>query len=341
MKVSKIAFSLALNLYSLKKRDKYLIANKSLKSKNLESSILSSFTEWDKVYQIIEKANKLNIKILSYFDYPDMLLNTYDYPFALFYKGNIDLIQSNKLISIVGTRLISTYGVNVLEQFIPKFVQSGLITVSGLARGVDKKVHDLTIDNAGKTIAVLGSGVDFIYPTTSKSTYQDILDNGGLIISEYIPGTKPTKYTFPLRNRIIAALSPVTLIVEAAKRSGSLITSKYATSYSRTVMALPGSVFNNYSKGTNDLIRYGGAIPVNNVNDILNEYNLKIEEFEQKTIQLSEIENKLLGIIEEKTSLNTIISKTGYTIDKVVVAMEKLKKLSVVDVDEFGFYKKR
>ena len=343
MKVNAKTFALALDTADIKTANKYQLANKILSGKlGLDTKLLEPFVDWDEVHTTIKEAKRYNIDILSFLDnsYPDNLLNTYDYPFVLFYKGDISLLSQDS-ISIVGTRLPSPYGIDIVNTFVPQLVDNNIVTVSGLAIGIDTEVHRITLEYKGKTIAVLGSGLNRVYPKQNTYLYSEIIEQGGLVISEYHPNLQASKYTFPKRNRIIAAISPVLLVVEAGLKSGSLITAKYASSYSRTVMACPGDIFNNYSVGTNNLIKYGSAVPVTTVDDVLQEYTI-LQKPSKQDSNLSDLEKKVLDtIISRGTSLNTIATETGYPISEILVAMENLKNISAVNVDEFGLYTKR
>ncbi len=190
-----------------------------------------------------------NIKKVTIFDknYPKLLRQIYDPPQVLYYKGEI-LPSDENAIAIVGSRNMSRYGQNVTEQFTKFLVRAGLTIISGLAKGVDKQAHLSAIENKGRTIAVLGSGLNHIYPYENKDLAQEIIKCGALI-SEFPPDCPPLPGNFPLRNRIIAGLSRAVLITEAAQKSGSLITARLAVEAGKEVFVVPGS--------SNDLIEKG------------------------------------------------------------------------------------
>ncbi|HSD98791.1 MAG TPA: DNA-processing protein DprA [Patescibacteria group bacterium] len=189
-------------------------------------------------------------------------------PFILFAKGNVSLLSDEKTIGIVGTRKVTDYGRQVTEMFTRELVASGFTIISGMALGVDGIAHEEVIKNKGKTIAVLGSGVDFPTPREHTFLYQKILENNGLIVSTFRPGEIPSKGSFPARNAIIAGLSHGILVTEGAADSGSLITAGYAKKFDRFLFAVPGQITSQLSKGTNNLIKEG-AIAVSSVSDIL------------------------------------------------------------------------
>lgn len=206
--------------------------------------------------------------------YPPLLRETYSQPPLLFWRGCFDALRSDCL-AIVGARKNSHYGQQAIDRLMPELVASGLTIVSGLALGTDAYAHQSCLKNSGRTIAALGSGVDpdSVFPRANFRLGEEITSAGGLLLSEYAPGTQPNKQSFPLRNRIISGLSLGTLVIEAGESSGSLITAKYAVEQNRDVFAVPGSIFSSSSAGTNALIKQG-AKPVTVADDILEEFKL-------------------------------------------------------------------
>lgn len=202
--------------------------------------------------------------------YPLQLQEIYSPPVVLFYQGDIELLDSKKLLGVVGARQCSSYALQALTQLLPNVIQQKLILVSGLAKGVDGLSHQLALKHHGKTIAVIGNGLDVSYPSCNR-TLQTQIAHTGLLLSEYPLGSRPLKYHFPLRNRIIAGLCQTVLVVEARHHSGSLITANLALQENRNVLALPGRINDIYSTGCNELIA-AGAKPVLNSNDILEEF---------------------------------------------------------------------
>lgn len=188
-------------------------------------------------------------------NYPEYLKQIYNPPAILFYKGNLQLLGKN-LLAIVGSRKNTSYGPVILDKLLPDLVSKEIVTVSGLAKGIDSIVHQKTILLGGKTIAVIGTGLDYSYPFENRKLQKEI-GTHHLIISEYPLGVKPKPYHFPMRNRIISGLSLGTLVVEAKNHSGSLITANLALQEGREVFAVPGSITNPHSEGTNQLIMQG------------------------------------------------------------------------------------
>lgn len=231
--------------------------------------------EKSKNYDLIKKyenyINKNEITIININDkhYPEKLKNIYDPPVVLFAKGNLELLNQNGL-AIVGSRNATEYGLKQSYTMAYNLSKSGLAIISGLAKGVDKMAHLGAINSKGKTIAIIGCGLDIIYPKENYEVYQKIF-NEGLIISEYIVGTRPMPENFPMRNRIISALSDGVLLIEARKRSGAMITIDFALEYGKNVYAVPGNLDNELSEGCNFLIQEGAKM-VTNYKDILEDY---------------------------------------------------------------------
>jgi DNA processing protein len=191
--------------------------------------------------------------------YPPLLKHIIDAPDQLYIRGNADILHSPHLLAVVGSRKASTYGSQAVSRLLTEPIRAGLIVVSGLAYGIDSLSHQAAVAEGKPTIAVLGTGIDdpSIYPRPNKKLAHEILDNGGAIISEYEPGMRAYKGNFPARNRIIAGLSKVTLIVQAALKSGSLITGRLAMESNREVAAVPGNITDPLAEGPNQLIRDG------------------------------------------------------------------------------------
>ncbi len=234
---------------------------------SIARSILD-FTDFDFGKRQVEIAQKNNCNIVSSFDnhYPELLKRIYDPPVLLFTKGN-GLKKEQDCIAIVGTRNMTEYGRRVTSDLSSSLSRSGLIIVSGLARGVDTIAHNETLIADGKTIAVLGCGLDRVYPSENRKLYSEIEDRGTLV-SEFPFGTKPDAVNFPQRNRIISGLSHAVIVVEAGNKSGAMLTALNAIDQNRDVYAVPGRIYDDKSIGTNRLIRHG-AIPVQNAEEIV------------------------------------------------------------------------
>lgn len=194
-----------------------------------------------------------------------------------FYRGEWSEEIFKKSIAIVGSRRMTRYGKEVVDNFIASFVANGATTISGFMYGVDTEVHQKTVDYGGKTVAVFGCGLDVIYPLENEKLYQQILETGGLTISEYEASAKPHLWKFPQRNKIVASLASLgVLVVEAGDKSGSLITAKLAKKMGKKVYAVPGPITSSTSEGTNVLIKEGEAIMVTEPGDIIKNLRPKI-----------------------------------------------------------------
>ncbi|MEO1784451.1 DNA-processing protein DprA [Thermodesulfobium sp. 4217-1] len=240
----------------------------------------------EKIRKTFSFAEKNNIKLITYNskDYPENLRHLSDPPVLLYSKGDTSLLRSEKIISIVGSRRATSYGKSQASEFSKQLTSFGFIILSGLARGIDEFAHRSCLEVGGKTIAVLGNGLDVFYPQENRELQIEISENG-LVLSEYPFQESPTVYSFPQRNRIIAALSRGTLVIEAEKKSGALLTANLCVDLGKDVFSLPGPVSSPKSFGTNTLIR-NGAILVRTFEDILEEFGYKIEKEKYITDQL-------------------------------------------------------
>ena len=237
--------------------------------------------------------------------YPALLRQIPDPPLGLYILGKLPE-DALTCVSIIGSRKSSDYGLDVAYALSKDLAQSGVVIVSGMARGIDSMAHKGAIDGSGKTMAVLGCGVDVCYPPENRALMDRIRQNG-CVISEYYPGTSPIPINFPRRNRIISGLSAGTVIVEASDKSGTLITANHALEQGREVMAVPGNVTSRLSRGTNELIK-DGAVVVLDYKDILNV--LSIEDKGQKIEEHINIKNA-----KEKEANNT--NKINNNIPKI------------------------
>lgn len=233
------------------------------------ATAIRKFDSWSEAERELQLANKLGISLVTCRDalYPANLLNIYDYPPILYVKGTFRTDET--CIALVGSRMASTYGRFSTDRLARQLAMQGITVVSGLARGIDTAAHLGSLAAKGRTIAVLGCGLDIIYPPENKDLFNKIAAQGA-VITEFPLGTPPQGTNFPARNRIISGISLGVVVVEASYRSGSLITARVALEQGREVFAVPGSVDAEGSKGTNKLIKEGAKL-VENADDILDE----------------------------------------------------------------------
>ncbi len=229
--------------------------------------------ELEPSYSVIKFCKKNKVDIISYGDkrYPSRLKTLEDPPAVLFCKGRFPNFNDRLCIAVVGTRKMSEYGKQSAYKIAYEMASANAVIVSGMAKGVDGVAAAGAIEASGETVAVLGSGIDVIYPPVHKGLYDKIIKNGA-VISEFMPSTPPEKYNFPIRNRIISGLCQGTLIVEGDKRSGALITAKTALMQGREIFALPGNIGEENAEGPNDLIREGAHVALC-ADDIIKHYD--------------------------------------------------------------------
>ena len=270
--------------------------------------------------------------------YPECLKEISNPPLKLYYKGNLDLLKEERLIAVVGTRNPSSYGKLCCEYMVKKMTAANITIVSGFAKGIDSIAHKTSLLTEGKTIAVIASGLDIVYPASNLSLYREI-EEKGLILSEYEAGVKPFKFNFPQRNRIIAGLSKGTIVVESKDRGGSLITADLALEFNRDVYAVPGDVFSEYSKGCNNLIRDSRAKSLSNINELLDDYSWKIEE---KNINNKYTQNQLLILnsLSSEKNLDNILMETKIEQTEILAELMTLEIMGVIKSIAGGRYKK-
>ena len=264
----------------------------------------------------LEKISKQGIDVVTILDnsYPKLLKEIYNPPALLYIKGRLQETDEFSL-GIVGTRRPSAYGQQVTPLITADLAQSGLTIVSGLAKGIDTLAHEAALQAGGRTIAVLGCGLNNIYPASNKELAQAISQQGA-VLSEFPPDTMPLPQYFPLRNRIVAGLSLGTLVIEAPTRSGALITAQQALEQNREIFAVPGTIFSINSSGTNNLIKLGAKL-VNHANDILEELNLNLITDSQPNQQIKP-DNQTEALILEHLSYEPL------HVDKIIIQTKLL-----------------
>lgn len=234
------------------------------------SKTILEFNNWEAVDQHIAKAEQLGAHILTYVDddYPPLLRQIYDPPILLWMMGD-PAVLSTPSLAVVGTRRATRYGLDTTQKITTELARQGLTVISGLALGVDTAAHKSALAAGGKTVAVLGSGIDWIYPSKNKDIAAEMAVKGGAVITEFPPGTKPDAGNFPVRNRIVSGLTLGTLVVESGLKGGSMITARTAADQNREVFVIPHSLTNQNGQGCNAIIKRGWGKLVQNVEDIL------------------------------------------------------------------------
>lgn len=298
---------------------------------NVKRSAIDKLIECRSIDFISEYRKRLSSKSINCIctsddEYPDILKYIHSAPHIFYMRGGI-LEEDQKSLAIIGSRKCTSYGKNTAYQFAKELASYGITIVSGMAYGIDSAAHRGALDGGGRTIAVLGSGVDVCYPKSNFSLMKDIIENGA-VISEYPLGTNPTPGNFPRRNRIISGLSKGVLVVEAGLKSGTLITVDYALEQGKDVFSIPGNINCTVSKGTNKLIKEG-AKPVTCVEDILEEFNIKKDRNEQinRYNDLSESERAVLEIVEKKQPIHidligSMLTYDASTVNSIVTILE-------------------
>jgi len=266
----------------------------------------------------IEKAAEKHISLITYDDplYPSLLKNIHDPPVILYLRGNPAVLNCQG-IGMVGSRAATHYGRSIAEQMANSLARKGFTIISGMALGIDTAAHKGAITAEGWTIAVLGCGLDIIYPPGNHKLYQDIVASGA-VVSEYPLGTMPENFRFPARNRIISGLSLGVVVVEAANRSGSLITASHALGQGREVFAVPGRIDSVKSAGTHTLLQQGAKL-VHSVNDIVEEFQFTVDRENQADHGKEEAEQKIFGQLNrEEAALLACLDVYPRTIDEIV-----------------------
>lgn len=254
----------------------------------------------DKADRAIDRITELDVKIITFMEegYPENLRNIAQLPPVIFVRGELKK-SDHRTIGIIGTRKATSYGRAVADRFARDLVEHGITIVSGLARGIDTQAHESALAAGGRTIAVMGTGIDQIYPAENCKLAERIVKNGALI-TEFNPGTEPLAMNFPKRNRIVSGLSMGIVAVEAKEASGVMNTVNWALNQGREVFAVPGSIFSKYSEGTNSLIRAGAGL-VTSAHAVLEELKLikREKKIEMADLPLSKEESDIFGLLTE------------------------------------------
>jgi DNA processing protein len=285
---------------------------------------------------------KYPIKTISKRDFPDNLKKINKCPEKLFYRGHWNEKIFEKVLAIVGSRQMTRYGREIISKFMPDLAAEKLTIISGFMYGIDTEAHKKCLEMGGKTIAVLGGGLDFLSPSENDDLYTEILEKDGLVISEYEPDFKPTLWSFPARNRIVSALSTEgILVVEAGLKSGSLITARIGKEQNKKIFAIPGPINSKLSEGTNWLIKENLAKMVLESGDILERQIKKIKQINFLEENLNSIENKIINLLKnEESSIDELTRILGLPITEISTNLSTLSLKDLVEEENGKYYLK-
>ena len=310
---------------------------------------------WDKIDKILDDCRRCSCFAIGFGDpeYPYQLKQIYDPPLVLFVKGNIHILGHEQL-AIVGSRSATISGRETATRIASELVKNNIVVTSGLAIGIDGSAHKGAVNNQGRTIAVVATGLDSVYPTRHRELAQAIIDAGGAIVSEFIPGTPAKAGHFPKRNRIISGLAKGVLVVEAELRSGSLITARTALEQNRDVFAIPGNIANPQSKGCHWLIKQGAKL-VEDTADIFNELEFDglSNEIDQQISFINDAVNEkkvannniedlfldplLASVGDETTPVDIVVSRSKLPVEEVLSRLTMLELRGLVSAVPGGY----
>jgi DNA processing protein len=290
----------------------------------------------DEIKKIMYK-DEISSVVINDEAYPEKLKIYEDSPYMLFFKGNMNCLLENT-VSIVGSRKATFYGENITKILCNSFADNNITVISGMARGIDTYAHEKILASGGKTCAVLGSGINVVYPKENYNLYSEIIKQG-CVISQFLPGTPPYSYNFPVRNKIISALGSLIIVVEASDKSGSLITAGTALEQGKDVMAVPGDIFSKQSIGCNKLIK-DGAYVLSSLNDV---YELLKMDTYIKMVELKKDNNYNEAsvysfILNKPLHVNDLLKKVNLnitTLYEVLFNLELKKKIIRISGDYY------
>lgn len=295
----------------------------------------TGFKRAEEELAFIEKF-KIETLITGEEKYPRRLLNCYDAPTILYYRGNADL-NAAKVVSIVGTRNNTEYGKQVTEKLVAGFTNYNILIISGLAYGVDSIAHKLAMKSNLKTVGVLAHSLDRIYPSSHTSMAKEMVEQGGLL-TEFISGTKPDKQNFPKRNRIVAGIADATVIIETSMKGGSMITAELANSYNKDVFAIPGKINDSKSEGCNFLIKNNKAMLITSAQDVIEQMQWEDKKIKPKPqrelfINLTPGEETIIKILKEHSPvhIDELYLKSGLSSSHVAQAILSLELQGIIN----------
>lgn len=293
---------------------------------------------------VLNKVLERNVDFFTFDDenYPYMLRQISDPPMTLYAKGNLAGCNLNRTLAVVGSRKSSTNAKDILAKILAELGGTDVCVVSGLASGIDTCAHNSAIQNGLKTVGVIASGFDFVYPSSNKALYGQIEQGAGAILSEYYPTFEPFHWRFPQRNRIVSGISYGTLVAEAALKSGALITANLCLEQGRELMCIPGLISNPNTEGIYKLLKQGASM-VTCADDILNTLEWEIQSIQQAKLDLSGFSEEESGIISsieiEPKGFDKISAETGLNFNDLLVALTNLELRGIIKQIEGEKYK--
>jgi DNA processing protein len=307
----------------------------------IRANTIKQFNDFSKAEEEIKFIEKFKITPVFITDrqYPQRLLNCYDSPTLLFFKGMADLNVS-RILAIVGTRTHTDYSKKITDELIEELSSQNVLVVSGMAYGVDAIAHKAAIRNNLATVGVLGHGLDQIYPPDHSGLAKDILKHGGGLLTEFRSNTKPDKHNFPTRNRIVAGMSDATIVVESGIKGGSMVTAELANGYNKDVFAFPGKVTDNKSAGCNYLIKSNKAMLLTDALQLIEimgweekSQKAKVKSQKEIFIELSKDEKIIVDILNEKETvhIDEINLRSGLNNSAIAAAILNLELQNVVN----------
>ena len=326
-------FGGAENIFKTKRKELSCIENIG----DIRAKSIKEFTDFKQAEEEIKFIEKYKITPLFLTDdaYPKRLLNCYDSPTLLYFKGNTDLNKS-KIISIIGTRSHTNYGKELTEKLVEGLKEQDAVICSGLAYGIDAIAHKAALQNGLQTVAVLAHGLHTIYPGQHKNLAKEIIADGGLL-TEFRNSDKPDKHNFPKRNRIVAGMADATIVIETAIKGGSLITAELANNYNRDVFAFPGKTTDTKSEGCNYLIKNNKAALLTGAEDLIEQMGWQTKKQTKKVqrelfIELSADEKIIVEILKQKETvhIDEIYLSSGLSSSGVAAAILSLELQNAV-----------
>jgi DNA processing protein len=303
---------------------------------------IKSFNNFSKAEEEIKFIEKFKIKplFLTDKDYPKRLLNCYDSPTLLFYKGTADL-NASKIIAVIGTRSHTEYAKQVTDKLVKELASQHVLIVSGMAYGVDAIAHKAAVRNQLPTVGVLAHGLDQLYPQEHSGLAKDMIKHNGGLLTEYRSKTKPDKHNFPIRNRIVAGMSDATIVIETGIKGGSMITAELANGYNKDVFAIPGKVTDTKSAGCNYLIKNNKAMLLTDAQELIEVMGWEEKAKSKKEgkrqreifIELTKEEKVIIDILKEKETvhIDEINLKSGLSSSTVAAAILSLELQGVIN----------